>query len=68
MPSSAVGRRAPQKKAARISKQEAARRIASILEGHMESQGLTEEQKSRIVDEFSDAVTQDLSTRPKRRG
>jgi len=50
----------------RLSRDDAARRIASLLEEHMDSLGLSERQKSETVAKFSKAVARDLRARPKR--
>ena len=50
----------------RISRTGAARKIASLLEDHAESQGWSEEKKNKRVREFRKAVVKDLSARPKR--
>ena len=50
-----------------VPRSEAARRIAALLEEHMETSGLTEEEKSKRVRRFSRAVTKDLRARPRRR-
>ena len=55
---------APQKR--RMSRTEAARKIASLLENHMESAGWSEEKKNKRVREFRNAVVKDLGARPKR--
>jgi hypothetical protein len=62
----ATKRRLPPKEAVRTSRDEAARRIALLLEQHMDSLGLSERQKSKTVSRFSKAVAQDLGARPKR--
>lgn len=55
---------APQKQ--RISRTEAARKITTLLEDHMQSEGWSEEKKNKRVAEFRKAVVKDLGARPKR--
>ena len=62
----ATKRRLSRNEEARSSRDDAARRIASLLEEHMDSLGLSEQQKSRTVAKFSKAVARDLGARPKR--
>jgi hypothetical protein len=50
----------------RISRTEAARKISSLLEGHMQSEGWSEEKKNKRVAGFRKAVVKDLGARPKR--
>jgi hypothetical protein len=55
---------APQKR--RISRTEAAQKIATLLEDHMDSEGWSEEKKNKRVAGFRKAVVKDLGGRPRR--